>query len=58
MVRKAVGICDVSTLGKIDIQGPDAGQVSGFRLLQHVFDAEGRSRQLWLDAARGRVRHG
>ena len=23
-VRKAVGVCDVSTLGKIDIQGPDA----------------------------------
>ena len=24
MVRNAVGICDVSTLGKIDVQGPDA----------------------------------
>ena len=24
MVREAVGVCDVSTLGKIDIQGPDA----------------------------------
>ena len=24
-VRKSVGVCDVSTLGKIDIQGPDAG---------------------------------
>jgi sarcosine oxidase subunit alpha len=24
-VRKAVGVCDVSTLGKIDLQGPDAG---------------------------------
>jgi len=24
-VREGVGICDVSTLGKIDIQGPDAG---------------------------------
>jgi methylglutamate dehydrogenase subunit C len=24
-VRAAVGVCDVSTLGKIDIQGPDAG---------------------------------
>ena len=24
-VRRAVGVCDVSTLGKIDIQGPDAG---------------------------------
>ncbi|MCC6002623.1 MAG: sarcosine oxidase subunit alpha family protein [Pararhodobacter sp.] len=26
MVRGAVGVCDVSTLGKIDVQGPDAGQ--------------------------------
>ncbi|MCC7321509.1 MAG: sarcosine oxidase subunit alpha family protein [Rubellimicrobium sp.] len=25
MVRGSVGVCDVSTLGKIDIQGPDAG---------------------------------
>ena len=25
MVRRAVGVSDVSTLGKIDIQGPDAG---------------------------------
>jgi sarcosine oxidase subunit alpha len=24
-VRETVGVCDVSTLGKIDIQGPDAG---------------------------------
>jgi methylglutamate dehydrogenase subunit C len=24
-VRQSVGVCDVSTLGKIDIQGPDAG---------------------------------
>jgi sarcosine oxidase subunit alpha len=26
MVRGAVGVCDVSTLGKIDIQGPDAAR--------------------------------
>ena len=25
VTREAVGICDVSTLGKIDVQGPDAG---------------------------------
>ncbi len=25
--RSAVGICDVSTLGKIDVQGPDAGML-------------------------------
>ena len=30
MVRNAVGVADVSTLGKIDIQGPDAGQFLDF----------------------------
>jgi len=30
MVRNAVGICDVSTLGKIDIQGPDAAKLLDF----------------------------
>lgn len=30
MVRSAVGIADVSTLGKIDIQGPDAGAFLDF----------------------------
>ncbi len=30
MVREAVGISDVSTLGKIDIQGPDAGEFLDF----------------------------
>ncbi len=30
MVREAVGICDVSTLGKIDIQGPNAGAFLDF----------------------------
>ena len=30
MVRNAVGICDVSTLGKIDIKGPDAGALLDF----------------------------
>ncbi|WP_432816757.1 sarcosine oxidase subunit alpha family protein [Sulfitobacter sp. JB4-11] len=29
-VRQAVGICDVSTLGKIDIQGPDAAKLLDF----------------------------
>jgi len=29
-VRNAVGICDVSTLGKIDIQGPDAATLLDF----------------------------
>ena len=30
MVREAVGVCDVSTLGKIDIQGPDAAAFLDF----------------------------
>ncbi|MBZ0122265.1 MAG: sarcosine oxidase subunit alpha, partial [Roseovarius sp.] len=30
MVRKAVGICEMSTLGKIDIQGPDAARLLDF----------------------------
>ena len=30
MVRNAVGICDVSTLGKIDIKGPGAAQLLDF----------------------------
>ena len=30
MVREAVGIADVSTLGKIDIQGPDAAKLLDF----------------------------
>jgi sarcosine oxidase subunit alpha len=29
-VRSSVGICDVSTLGKIDIQGPDAAKLLDF----------------------------
>ena len=29
-VRNAVGVCDVSTLGKIDIQGPDAAALLDF----------------------------
>jgi len=31
-VRQAVGICDVSTLGKIDVQGPDAEN-----FLEHIY---------------------
>jgi len=30
MVRAAVGVCDVSTLGKIDVQGPDAAAFLDF----------------------------
>ncbi|HRO12795.1 sarcosine oxidase subunit alpha family protein, partial [Amaricoccus sp.] len=47
LVREAVGVCDVSTLGKIDLRGPDAA-----RLLDRVY-ANGMS-----SLAVGRVRYG
>ena len=46
-VRNAVGICDVSTLGKIDIQGPDAA-----RLLDFVYTNQ------FSTLKEGRVRYG
>ena len=46
-VRNAVGICDVSTLGKIDIQGPDAA-----RLLDFVYT------NMFSTLPVGRVRYG
>ncbi len=54
--RERVGICDVSTLGKIDIQGKDAGAFLD-RLYCNTFStlAGGRARY-GVDAARGRHR--
>jgi glycine cleavage system aminomethyltransferase T len=46
-VRTAVGVCDVSTLGKIDVQGPDAGAFLD-RLYANVMSS----------LAVGRVRYG
>ncbi len=46
-VRNAVGICDVSTLGKIDIQGPDAA-----KLLDFVYT------NMFSTLKEGRVRYG
>jgi sarcosine oxidase subunit alpha len=46
-VRSAVGFCDVTTLGKIDIQGPDAS-----RFLECVY-ANG-----WMNLPIGRARYG
>ncbi|WP_299043554.1 sarcosine oxidase subunit alpha family protein [uncultured Tateyamaria sp.] len=46
-VRDAVGICDVSTLGKIDIQGPDAA-----KLLDFVYT------NMFSTLKEGRVRYG
>ena len=46
-VRNAVGICDVTTLGKIDIQGPDAT-----KFLEYVYVNS------WSNLAIGRTRYG
>lgn len=46
-VRNAVGVCDVSTLGKIDIQGPDAA-----KLLDFVYT------NMFSTLKEGRVRYG
>lgn len=46
-VRKSVGVMDASTLGKIDIQGPDAA-----RLLDRVYT------NAWSKLAAGRCRYG
>jgi sarcosine oxidase subunit alpha len=46
-VRNAVGICDVTTLGKIDIQGPDAA-----KFLEKVYT------NAWSALAVGRARYG
>jgi len=40
MVRNAVGICDVSTLGKIDVQGPDAAAFLDF-VYTNTFSSHG-----------------
>ncbi|NRB16849.1 MAG: sarcosine oxidase subunit alpha family protein [Rhodobacteraceae bacterium] len=46
-IRKSVGICDVTTLGKIDVQGPDAAE-----FLNHIYaNAFGK-------LAVGKVRYG
>jgi glycine cleavage system aminomethyltransferase T/NADPH-dependent 2,4-dienoyl-CoA reductase/sulfur reductase-like enzyme len=46
-VRQSVGFCDVTTLGKIDIQGPDAAA-----FLEFVYTNS------WTNLAVGRVRYG
>jgi glycine cleavage system aminomethyltransferase T/NADPH-dependent 2,4-dienoyl-CoA reductase/sulfur reductase-like enzyme len=46
-VRNAVGICDVTTLGKIDIQGPDAAI-----FLERAYTNS------WTNLAVGKVRYG
>ena len=46
-VRKNVGVCDVTTLGKIDIKGPDAAE-----LLNRVYS------NAWLKLPVGKARYG
>ena len=52
----AVGVCDVSTLGKIDVQGSGRRHLPRPGLCQHLLDAAGRQGALRADAARGRLR--
>ena len=49
MTRKSIGICDVSTLGKIDIQGPDAAKFLN-RAYSNGLDPGRRQSPLWPDA--------
>jgi heterotetrameric sarcosine oxidase alpha subunit len=46
-VRSGVGVCDVSTLGKIDVQGPDAAE-----FLNRIYT------NTWTNLAVGRARYG
>ena len=50
MVREAVGVVDVSTLGKIDIQGPDAAALLDF-VYSNTFSTLKVGRALRVDAA-------
>ena len=40
--RTGVAVMDATTLGKIDLQGPDAGGLPRPRVHEHVLDAQGR----------------
>ncbi len=55
-VRSAVGLCDVSTLGKIDLQGADAGAFLERLYVNRWSTLQGRARALRPAAARGRLR--
>ena len=46
-MRAGVGVCDVSTLGKIDIQGADAGAFLDRVYFNTLLDAAGRQGALW-----------
>jgi glycine cleavage system aminomethyltransferase T len=52
-VRSGVGVCDVSTLGKIDVQGRDADTFLD-RVYINMFSTLPSQSSLWRHAARGR----
>ena len=54
----AVGVCDVTTLGKIDVQGPDAAAFLDRVYANTISTLRGRAGALRAHAARGRLRHG
>ena len=54
-VRASVGVCDVSTLGKIDLQGARRGRLPGPPLHQQLEDPGRRQGALRPHAARGRI---
>ena len=53
MTRSSVGICDVTTLGKIDIQGRDAAEFLNRVYANGFAKLAGRQGPLRADAARG-----
>ena len=55
-VRSGVGVCDVTTLGKIDMQGKDAAAFLGHVYANMLGHAAGGQGPLRPDAARGRNR--
>ena len=52
-VRTSGGMTDVSTLGKIDVQGPDAAEFLNRVLCEWLEGAAGWQSTIWRDAARG-----
>ena len=56
--RNGVGICDVTTLGKIDVQGADAAAFLNRIYCNGFAKLAVGARALWAYAARGRHCHG
>ena len=55
-VRRSVGMVDVSTLGKIEVRGRDAGEFLHRVYINRIPQSPGRTLPLRVHAARGRVR--